>query len=85
MASHVCKTATSAVACGVQVVLRPDRLSRSVVCITLDMSSPGEAFQTLLFWLQALPHCSSAERCATSGWMLKWGVACAPWQKEAIG
>lgn len=35
-----------------KVVLVPGRLSRCMVAITLDMSSPNDALATLLFWLQ---------------------------------
>lgn len=35
-------------------VLRPERISRSVVAIVLDMSEPGDALKTLTYWLQAL-------------------------------
>jgi len=35
-----------------KVVLVPGRLSRCVVAVTLDMSSPNDALGTLLFWFQ---------------------------------
>jgi len=37
-----------------KVVVLPERISRCVVGITLDMSSPGEALETLTYWLAAL-------------------------------
>lgn len=37
-----------------KVVLLPERLASSVVAITLDLSIPGEALQTLQFWMDEL-------------------------------
>jgi dynein light intermediate chain 2 len=42
-----------------KVVLVPGRLSRCMVAVTLDMSSPNDALATLLFWLQVRAHGSS--------------------------
>ena len=56
-----------------KVVLLPDRLPTSVVAITLDLSSPGEALSTLIFWLDEVRK--QAEACAVQLRATPAGVA----------